>query len=138
MLWAIPEVSSYMPHHFVEPVIPPASFMPIARSAIPSELAWFFIQFPYVSESAQMRAKIITPLSSTDSARHRNYVLGFGQRYRRVEIYSSETKEMQVQVFTPGSKRTVLFEGPRVVNQSTVADSNLWMWKGPFVECRAF
>src|SRR5258706_1016816 len=131
MLWAIPTVTSYMPHRFVEPVIPPASFMPIVRGSMPSELAWFFIQFPYVSESVQIRAKNHHTFVVSDSLRHRDYVVNFGQRFRRVEIYSQETKENQVQIFTPGSKRTVIFSGPRIVSQSSAPDGNLWMWKGP-------
>ncbi len=131
MLWAIPTVTSYMPRQFQEPIIPPSSFMPVARGTVPSELAWFFIQFPFVSESAQIRLKNHHTFIVNDSPRRRNYVLNFGQRYRRVEIYSQETKETQVQIFTPGVKRVVMFKGPRVVGQSSVPDGNLWMWKGP-------
>ncbi len=131
MLWAIPAVTSYMPHRFVEPIIPPASFMPIPRGAIPSELAWFFIQYPYLTESSRIRPKNHHTFVVSDSARHRDYVVNFGQRYRRVEIYSQDSKEMQVQIFTPGSKRVVVFQGPRVVHQSMVSDGNLWMWKSP-------
>ena len=45
LLWAIPVVTPYLPNQFPEPVIPSASFIPIARGTVPSELAWFFIQF---------------------------------------------------------------------------------------------
>src|SRR5229473_2749671 len=78
MLWAIPVVTSYMPHGFREPIIPPSSFMPIARGSMPSELAWFFIQFPFVSESAQIRSKNHHTYIVDDSRRGRNYVLNFG------------------------------------------------------------
>src|ERR1700746_1052680 len=117
MLWAIPVVTSYMPHRFLDPAIPPSSFMPIPRGLVPTELAWFFIQYPFVSESAQIRPKNHHTFIVTDSPRHRDYVVNFGQRFRRVEIYSQETKETQVQIFTPGFKRVVQFAGPRVVSQ---------------------
>jgi len=131
MLWAIPAVTSYMPSQFLEPIIPPSSFMPIARGNIPSELIWFFIQFPYVSESSQVRPKNHHTFVISDVPRRRNYVVNFGQRYRRVEIYSQDSTESQVQVFTPGSKRVVFFQGSRVVRKSVITDGNLWMWKGP-------
>ncbi len=131
MLWAIPAVTSYMPGQFVEPIILPDSFMPIPRGSVPLELAWFFIQYPYISQSSHIRPKNHHTFIVADSARHRDYVVNFGQRYRRVEIYSRDSKELQVQVFTPGSKRVVLFKGPRIVSQSTTPDGNLWMWKGP-------
>ena len=131
LLWAIPAVTSYMPRQFGEPIIPPISFMPIVHGTVPSELAWFFIQYPYVSQSVKIRSKNHHSFIVTDSDRHRNYVLSFGQRYRRVEIYSQDSKETQVHIFTPGSKRVVVINGPRVVSQSVSTDSNLWMWKGP-------
>src|SRR5205085_1246645 len=81
MLWAIPAVTSYMPRQMAEPIIPPASFMPIVRTNLPSELAWFYIQFPYVSESSQVRAKNHHTFIVTDKERHRNYVINFGQRF---------------------------------------------------------
>jgi hypothetical protein len=138
MLWAIPAVTSYMPRQFLEPAIPPSSFMPIPRGTVPSELAWFFIQYPYVSQSAQIRPKNHHTFVVSDSSRHRDYVVNFGQRFRRVEIYSHETQENQVQIFTPGAKRVVVFQGPRVVSQSTVPDGNLWMWQSPLWNAEHF
>ena len=139
MLWAIPEVASYMPHSFVEPIIPPSSFMPIARGSVPSELAWFFIQFPYVSESAQVRSKNHHTFIVTDSSRRRNYVVQFRPAVpARGEFIRRTPRELQVQIFTPGSKRIVMFQGPRVVTQSTVPDGNLWMWKGPLWNAQHF
>jgi hypothetical protein len=131
MLWAIPVVTSYMPGQFVEPIIPPTSFMPIPRGAVPLELAWFFIQYPYISQSSHIRPKNHHTYIVADLTRRRDYVVNFGQRYRRVEIYSQDSKDMQVQVFTPGAKRVVVFQGPRIVSRSTTPDGNLWMWKGP-------
>src|SRR5207302_4144170 len=52
MLWAIPVVTTYMPRRFSEPNIVPESFMPIPRGTVPSALAWFSIQYPYVAQSA--------------------------------------------------------------------------------------
>jgi len=84
-----------------------------------------------VSQSAGIRAKNHHTFIVTDSARRRDYVVNFGQRYRRVEIYSHDSKELQVQVFTPGAKRVVIFHGPKVVSRTTSPDGNLWMWKDP-------
>jgi len=131
MLWAIPVVTTYMPGKWSEPVMPPSAFMPVMHGTVPMEMAWFFIQYPYISQSAKIRAKNHHTYVVSDSWRHKDYVVNFGQRYRRVEIYAQDTKELQVHVFTPGSKREVVFQGPRIVSQSTTADGNLWMWKGP-------
>jgi hypothetical protein len=130
-LWSIPAVSPYFPRQFSDPVVPSSTLMPILRGAVPSELAWFFIQFPYISEACQIISKNHHTYVVTDTARRKKYVVNFGQRFRRVEIYSQDTKEMQVQVFTPGSKRIVSFQGQRIVGQVTAPDGNLWMWKGP-------
>jgi hypothetical protein len=131
LLWAIPVVTSYMPNHFVEPMIPPSSFMPIPRGSVPTELAWFFIQYPYVSDSCRIRSKNHHTFVIADPARHKDYVVNFGQRFRRVEIYAQDSKDTQAQVFTPGTKRVVIFHGTKVVSQSVTPDGNLWMWKGP-------
>jgi hypothetical protein len=131
MLWAIPAVTPYLPQRFQETRLNPSSFMPIPRGAVPPELVWFFIQFPYISESAQVTPKNHHTFIVADAPRRRNYVINFGQRYRRVEIYTQESQSAQVHVFTPGSRRIVFFQGARVVSQSTTSDGNLWMWQGP-------
>ncbi len=105
LLWAIPVVTTYMPRQFGEPLVATPTFMPSLHGSVPTEMAWFFIQFPYVSETAQIRSKNHHTFIVTDSSRKRNYVVNFGQRYRRVEIYSPENNQTQTQVFTPGSKR---------------------------------
>ena len=131
LLWSIPSVTPYLPQRFSEPVASPVTMIPIVHGKIPSELAWFFIQFPYVSESAEIVSKNHHTFIVNDTARRKKYVVNFGQRFRRVEIYASDTKTTQVQVFTPGSKRTVFFNGERVTGEITASDGNLWMWKGP-------
>ncbi len=131
LLWAIPAVTSYMPRQFPEPAFRASAILPAFREKVPSELAWFFIQFPYVSEKAKIQAKNHHTFIVDDTLRHKNYVISFGQRYRRVEIYTPDPKETQVQVFTPGAKRVVLFNGTRVVSQSSGVDGNLWMWQSP-------
>jgi len=131
LLWAIPAVVTYLPNQRPEPVIPSSSFVPIPRATVPSEMAWFFIQFPYVSQSAQILPKNRHTFVVKDDPRRREYVVNFGQRYRRVEIYSQDPKETQIQVFTPGAKRMVLIQGSKVISQSIMPDGNLWMWKGP-------
>jgi hypothetical protein len=130
LLWAIPTVTTLWPQRFGEPLNSPLpAFLPQIHGNVPSELAWFFIQYPYVSESAEILLKNRHTVVVNDTSRHRKYVVNWGQRYRRVEIYTE--KDLQVQVYTPGSKRTVKFSGVRVVSQTTVPDGNLWMWKGP-------
>ena len=131
LLWAIPAVVPLLPNQRPDPVVPSSTFVPFARSSVPSEIAWFFIQFPYVSTSAQILPKNHHTFVVRDNPRQREYVVNFGQRYRRVEIYSQEPKQTQVQIFTPGAKRTVLIQGQRVVSQSSCPDGNLWMWKEP-------
>jgi len=85
--------------------------MPIARGEFPSELAWFFIQYPYLSPDCRIIPKNHHTFLVEDGPRRRNYVVNFGQRYRRVELYQQNSRESQVQIFTPGSKRTVVFNG---------------------------
>ena len=131
LLWAIPAVTAYWPGELPEPVIPPSSFMPVLREAVPPELAWFFIQCPYVSSPCQIVSKNRHTFVVNDVPRRRRYVVNWGQRYRRIEIYASDAKETQVQVFTPGSKRIVQFQGERVVGETVIPDGNLWMWKSP-------
>jgi hypothetical protein len=131
LLWAIPSVTSYFPKQFPEPGLAPAMPLPVVRASLPSEIAWFFIQFPYISESAQILPKNHHTFLVKDTARQRDYVVSFGQRYRRVEMYARGAKESTVQIYTPGAKRTVVFEGPRVARQMVSPDGNLWMWKGP-------
>jgi len=132
LLWAIPSVTSLLPYpSSPEPIIPSSSFMPIVRGTPPSELAWFFIQYPYLSPNSQIVPKNHHTFLVEDGPRRRNYVVNFGQRYRRVELYQQDSRESQVQIYTPGSRRTVIFNGPRIVSQSVTPDGNLWMWKGP-------
>jgi len=131
LLWAIPSVAPYLPHQVPEAVIPSASFVPIARGTLPPEIAWFFIQYPYVSQNSRILPKNHHTFVVKDGPRQRDYVVNFGQRYRRVEIYASEARQTQIQVFTPGAKRTVVIQGQRVVSQSSGPDGNLWMWKSP-------
>lgn len=132
VLWSIPSVTPYLSQQLVEPeAVQSLSPIPIIRGKIPQELAWFFIQFPYISQSAEIVPKNHHTFVVNDPARRKEYVVNFGQRFRRVEIYSQESKSCQVQVFTPGSKRTVSFKGARITSESTVPDGNLWMWKGP-------
>ena len=131
LLWAIPSVAPYLPHQLPEPVIPSSSFVPIMRETLPPEIAWFFIQYPYVSQSSTIVPKNHHTFIVKDGPRQRDYVVNFGQRFRRVEIYIHEPRETQIQIFTPGAKRTVLIQGQRVVSESSSPDGNLWMWKGP-------
>jgi cell wall-associated NlpC family hydrolase len=121
----------HLPGRPIEPMMHPTSGLNAARLSVPTELAWFFIQFPYVSESATIRSKNRHTFVVSDSARKREYVIQFGQRYRRVEIYSEDRLTSQTQIFTPGTKRTVQFQGNKIAGQSTQSDPNLWMWRTP-------
>jgi hypothetical protein len=112
-------------------MIPAASFVPIPRGAVPSELAWFFSQHPYISRTARILPKNHHTFLVSDGPRRKDYVVSFGQRYRRIEMYNQGSRQSEVQVLTPGSRKTALFQGPRVVSQSTAPDGNLWMWKSP-------
>lgn len=130
-LWAI----AYLP---IFPKPAPESenmlFSPmiVTRTETPQELAWFFIQFPYVSARVQVQRKNRHTFLIIDGPRHREYVVSLAQRSRRVEIYfENEGDKSQVQVFTPGWKRTVSMNGPRVEGESSQADNDQWMWRNP-------
>jgi len=130
-LWALSTLP-YLPGHPIEPLFNASRDLPMARLTVPAELAWFFIQFPYISENAQIRIKNHHTFVVADNSRKKEYVVMIGQKFRRVEIYAPESKgALQVQVFTPGSKRTVWFQGTKIVGQTRVIDGNLWMWRGP-------
>ncbi len=130
-LWALSSLS-YLPGRPPEPVFTEQHLMPMARISIPAELAWFFIQYPYVSESAQIRQKNHHSYVITDNPRKKQYVITLGQHFRRVEIYAQDADDtLSVHLFMPGTKRTVWFKGPKVIGQSTVPDGNLWMWRSP-------
>jgi hypothetical protein len=134
-LWALTSLP-YLPGHPPVPAVM-SQPIPISRSNIPSELAWFFIQFPYISENAQVRVKNLHTFVVSDGPRKREYVISVGQKFRRVEIYSAEIPtHMQVQIFTPGVRKTVSFEGRRVVGQTSFNDGNLWMWHQPLWNAR--
>lgn len=131
-IWAISSVP-YLTGHMFEPTsVMPAYNLPIPRGQVPQQLAWFFIQFPYVSEKAKIKPKNLHTYVITDPERNRDYVVTLGQRYRRVEIYGQDAVDgQQVQIFTPGYKKTVWFQGARMIGESKSTDANLWMWKGP-------
>ena len=131
-LWAISSLP-YLPGHPIEPILTAEPRdLSMARLTVPAELAWFFIQFPYISENAQIRVKNHHTFVVADNSRKKEYVVALGQKFRRVEIYSGDSKGTeQVQIFTPGTKRTVLFQGTKITGQTSVSDGNLWMWRGP-------
>ncbi len=131
LLWAIPTVGTYLPPFATEPVPASSTGLPFFRESIPAELAWFFIQYPYISTSAGIKAKNHHTYVISDTPRHKEYVLNFGQRFRRVEIYANGSKESQVHVYTPGSKRTVVLDNGLVKSQLSTTEPNLWMWKTP-------
>jgi len=131
-LWALSTTLPYLPPHRIEPALPATRDLPNARLSVPSELAWFFIQFPYVSDDAAIRAKNHHTFVIIDTARHREYVVQLAQKYRRVEIYNEDSRQSeQVQIYTPGTKKVVWFRGPKIVGQSAARDGNLWMWQSP-------
>jgi cell wall-associated NlpC family hydrolase len=131
-LWA---TISIMPRFQVhEPVLPSTSLPMIsARQGVPSELAWFFVQFPYVSADAKYRSKNKHTFVVNDETRHREYVILVGQNFRRVEIYYGEDKgRTTVHIFRPGKRRIVemgMMTG--VVSDQTEPHANLWMWQSP-------
>jgi hypothetical protein len=130
-IWALSSMP-YLPGHPIEPVVLAPRDVSVARLTVPAELAWFFIQFPYISEKAQVRIKNHHTFVVADNSRKKEYVVTLGQKFRRVEIYAQDNKaNAQVQIFTPGSKRTVWFDGSKIVGQAQVSDGNLWMWRGP-------
>jgi hypothetical protein len=103
-----------------------------ARIGVPSELAWFFVQYPYVSSDVHLRAKTHHIYVVSDTARGREYVVTLGQSFRRVEIYFGDQKNHStVHLFSPGKKRIVEFNGTAVASDETRPDANLWMWQSP-------
>ena len=103
-----------------------------ARTDIPSELAWFFVQYSYVSNNVPIRAKNHHTFVITDGPRGREYVVSLGQNFRRVEVYFNDDKQRTtVHVLTPGKKRVVTMRGVAVASDETKADANLWMWQSP-------
>lgn len=130
-LWGISAVAYLTGHAPVEPILQPHG-LPIPRFSVPTELAWFFIQYPYVSASMSIRQKNRHTFIVSDGPRRREYVVRVGQQFRRVEIYRSDApEERQVHLFTPGTKKIVWFQGAKVRGQSSVPDGNLWMWRSP-------
>ncbi len=106
--------------------------LPIARPEVPPQWAWFFIAYPYVSDRAAIRSKGLHAAVITDAPRGKEYVVSFGQTFRRVEIYSTgNTAVWQIHVYTPGRKRLVFMERGRITGESSKADGNLWMWNSP-------
>ncbi len=131
VLWGLPAVATLMPQHQGEPVIPSSSFLPIVRDEVPPEITWFFIQYPYVSAATTYKAKNRHTYVISDTDRQKEYVVQFGQRFRRVEIYTKGSNKSQIHVFMPGTKRTVLFQDGLIVSESHATEPNLWMWKSP-------
>ena len=91
-LWAAIAMMPYFQH----PVgLSPAPLMNLtlrSRSDAPTELAWFFIQYAYLSEDIHIRAKNHHTFMISDRKRGREYVVGLGQNFRRVEIYFTNDK----------------------------------------------
>lgn len=131
MIWAIPVVSTYLPPYPTESKPMSEAVLPAVRDSIPSEMAWFFIQYPYVTTSAQIKPKNHHTYVVSDSAREKEYVVNFGQRFRRVEIYAKGTTDSQIHVYTPGLKRTVSLKGSLVLSEARYTEPNMWMWKTP-------
>ena len=131
-LWAtiamLPFLQERTPHSGFTTSMPFIS----ARAGVPAELAWFFVQYPYLSTGAQIRSKNNHTFIVSDARRGREYVVKWGQSFRRVEIYFKGDKDRTtVHCFSPGRKRTVGIRGPRVVSDGAQTDPNLWMWQGP-------
>ena len=129
-LWAV----SSLPY-FSEPAIAPAAIMPpqpvpIVRQSVQPELAWFYIRFPFLSEQVTVHAKNHHTYIVSDSKRHKDYVVQLGQKFRRVETYSA-AGNLEVQIFTPGTKKTVWFKGNKIISHNEIPDGNLWMWNTP-------
>lgn len=130
-IWAISSIP-YLTGRPMDSGVVPAFNIPMVRGMVPNQLAWFFIQYPYISEKALIRAKNFHTYVITDPSRQRDYVVTLGQKFRRVEIYNKNAVEgQQVHIFTPGQKKTVWLKGPQVTSEHSVADGNLWMWKSP-------
>ena len=103
-----------------------------SRLDVPTELAWFFVQCPYISKDAALRAKNHHTFILNDGPRKRDYVVTFGQNFRRVEIYFGEDKSRtQINVYSPGKKRTVEMRHSIITSDETKPDANLWMWQSP-------
>jgi len=132
-LWAITSVQQLLHPPLIDFVpYQAASGLPVVRQDIPEHLSWFYIQYPYLSEKATLRQKSRHSAVIQDTPRGKEYVLAYGQKFRRVEIYAADSPSMvTIHVYTPGQKRTVQMERKRVVTDTTIADGNLWMWRTP-------
>lgn len=131
MLWAIPMVGPYLPGYKPEPASTPEPVFTHIRESIPPEMAWFFIQYPYIKANASLKAKNHHTYVVSDPGRQKEYVVNFGQRFRRVEIYAKGSPESQIHVYTPGTKRTVTLRAGLVVSETRLTEPNFWMWKTP-------
>ncbi len=132
-LWAVvSSIPHWSPYNF-DSSVPARALMPsVVRAQAPAQLAWFFIQYPYLSENARIERKNHHTFVVTDNLRRREYVVVCGQRFRRVEIYYVENKtRTQVRIYTPGQQRTVEFIGLAKVNEMRQRDDNYWMWQAP-------
>src|SRR4051812_2771473 len=92
-LWA---TIAMMPYYQMR--IPPLSLSGLeprvlAREGVPPELAWFFVQYGYVSSNVQIRVKNHHTFVVSDGPRGRDYVVGLAQNSRRVEIYFKDDKQ---------------------------------------------
>src|SRR5436853_508300 len=100
-LWA---TIAMMPYYQMR--LPPAPLSAFeshlsARNGVPPELAWFFVQYSYLSDNVHIRAKNHHTFIVTDGPRGRDYVVSLAQNFRRVEIYFSDDKQRTtVHVFT--------------------------------------
>ncbi len=108
-------------------------FLPIVvRTHAPATLAWFFIQYPYISQDAHVAIKNRHTYIVTDSARRREYVVITGQKFRRVEIYFGEDKtRTQVRIYKPGHQRVVELVNSVKQSETKHAEDNAWMWQAP-------
>jgi cell wall-associated NlpC family hydrolase len=105
---------------------------PVVRTGVPPELAWFFSKFPYLSRATQILPRTHHLFRIADPTRGRDYVVSFGQTFRRVEIYSHQEPEIvRVRIYTPGKIREVLMKSQAVTSDETRSDGNLWMWSRP-------
>lgn len=132
-LWALSSVQQLLHPPILEspPFLPSLNFQAV-RHDIPAHLAWFFIQYPYLSEKATLLEKTRHTAIVSDPTRGKQYVISFGQRFRRVEIYSSDNAaRVTIHVYNPGQKRTVVMENKTIVSKVSTADGNLWMWQSP-------
>src|SRR5689334_17114884 len=74
-LWGVASLPYLTGRHIDTNTLVPASQVPIARGMVPPQLAWFFIQYPYVSERAQIRTKNFHTYVISDPSRKRDYVV---------------------------------------------------------------